>query len=176
MIDTATRPLYQNLTESILPQIRTEAAGVGTYGGSKQSLSQAQAVGRTQEAAGDVSSRLAFESFNADANRRLQALNFVPQLQAGELLPGQVLGGVGAEQQNYDQRLLDEAQQRHQYYANLPYQNLGNFAQYVTMPFGSDQAITRNYPNMSSAEAVLGGSAGIANLIAAVAALRNSGQ
>jgi len=167
-ITAATNPLYRQLTESILPQLGTEAAGVGGFGGSRQSLGQGQAVRGTQEAAGDVGSRLAFDFYNQGENRRLQSAGLIPALNQGAQLPGQVLQGIGDTQQGFDQALIDDAKARYGYQANLPYQNLSNFAQYAALPFGSQQAVTRDYPDLSKAEAILGGTTGIANLITAL--------
>jgi hypothetical protein len=58
-IDASTRPLYQQLTESVLPNVRGSAITAGGFGGSRQGIAEGLAAGRTAQAAGDTASKLA---------------------------------------------------------------------------------------------------------------------
>lgn len=106
-INAATRPIYQNLTETALPAIRGTAVSTGGYGGSREGIAEGLATARADQAAQDVAARMAEDEYNAN----LQALNqrygtnVSAQLQQGQqglTARGQDLASLG---QQYGQNL-----------------------------------------------------------------------
>lgn len=65
-IDAAQRPLYQNLQEQVLPNIRSGAITAGGLGGSRQGIAEGLAAGRTAQAAGDVGSKIVEDLYGAN--------------------------------------------------------------------------------------------------------------
>lgn len=74
-ISAATRPIEQDLMESVLPQLRSSAAGTGNFGSSRAQLGYGLATGRAAQAIGDTSSRIASESYGQGLNALNQAFS-----------------------------------------------------------------------------------------------------
>src|SRR5262245_43819878 len=62
-IDAAVRPIYQNLQEGVLPQLRSGAAAAGQYGSSRQGIAEGLASGRASQAAGDTAAKIAESAY-----------------------------------------------------------------------------------------------------------------
>lgn len=67
-IDAATRPLYDQLTETVLPNVRGGAITAGGFGGSRQGIAEGLAAGRTQRAAGDTAAKIVEDLYGANLN------------------------------------------------------------------------------------------------------------
>lgn len=107
-IDASTRPLYQNLTEQILPSIRGEANTTGNIGSSRQGIAEGLASRGTQQAAGDVASKVAFSGYQSGLDAQMRALGLLPQTIGTQTQGAQAVGAVGDAQQQMTQKLLDE--------------------------------------------------------------------
>lgn len=80
-MNAATRPLYENLQEQVLPNIRHTAIAQGPFGGSRQQIAEGLAAGRTQRAAGDVNARMAQEAYQANlAATNARYINYINAL------------------------------------------------------------------------------------------------
>jgi len=96
--EAATRPIFQNLTEQILPNIRGGAVGAGGFGGSRQGIAEGIASRGALQAAGDVSGDIFSQGFGQSLQALLQGLQLAPQTAGLGLIPGQIMGDVGREQ------------------------------------------------------------------------------
>lgn len=105
----AIAPLIGNLENRLLPQIGTQATRQGAFGGSRQFVQEAEAIG-------DVSGRVT----DAILRNQLGALQLAPQVAQQQLLPGQVLGGVGAQQEERSQAEIDAARERFEFQEFAP--------------------------------------------------------
>jgi hypothetical protein len=171
-IQGATAPIFRQLTEGVLPNIRNEAIGAGGFGGTRQALAEGLATERTARNAQEVAAQIMNQAFQGaqgnaltavglgqqgeqqDLNTQMElarlfgglyggstqagisAASQAPNLVAGLTAPGELLGGVGAQQRSYEQSLLDEAISRFSYNQNLPYQALAEYANQIRGPFG----------------------------------------
>lgn len=114
----AVNPMFQNLSESVLPQIAMQGVGTGTLGGSRNQLAQAQAIERTNAQAMDATSRMYAGAYENEANRQLQALGMGSQIQGMQGTPlatlmqtGQTgLGNMMQGEQAYMNTLLNSGQ------------------------------------------------------------------
>lgn len=119
-IQAAQRPLYQNLTEQILPNIRSDFA-TGGFGGSRQGIAEGLAARGTQQAAGDVGANLANANYQRGQQTLLSALGLAPTVQQTELQPALTTSAVGDVQQNLEQQQLNQAQQNYYLDRFLPF-------------------------------------------------------
>lgn len=96
-IDASTRPLYQNLTNTVLPNIRGGAITAGGFGGSRQGIAEGTAAGQTALAAGDTASKLAGSQYatNVGALQNRYATNVAAD-------QARYATNVNAEQQRLD--------------------------------------------------------------------------
>lgn len=94
----ATRPIFQQLTESVLPSIRGGAIGAGGYGGSRQGIAEGIASRGALQAAGDVTGDIYSRGYGQGLGALQQGLALAPQTAGLGLLPSQIMAGVGEQQ------------------------------------------------------------------------------
>lgn len=111
-IDASVRPIFQNLTEQVLPNIRSEAAIAQPFGGSRQGIAEGLASRGASQAAGDVASKIAFGGFERGLSSLEKNLALLPQTSALQLTPGLTTSGVGDVRQAQEQREISDAAQR----------------------------------------------------------------
>lgn len=140
--DAIARPLQQTLTQQYLPQIDAGAVAAGQYGGARQGVAQNLALQTTQQAIGDQLSKFGSNAYNAGLNSLQQSLAQTPTVQNAGLVPSQIQGSVGDALQQYQQQLLQADIDRYNYYQQLPYQKLQQFAGIVGNPLGTSQVST----------------------------------
>lgn len=120
-ISAATLPLYQNLTENVLPAIRSGAETTGNFGSSRQGIAEGLATGRTAQAAGQVSADIANKGYQSGLDALVKNLALIPQTAQSQLIPGVTTSGVGDVRQALAQKQLEEANLRQIYPQLLPF-------------------------------------------------------
>lgn len=118
--DSLVQDTTRNLTENILPGLRSGSVQSGTYGGSRQGIGEGLAVGRTSDAIAGQVANLNLQGFDRVLNQYNQAQNRLPQTLANQLLPGQVQQNIGDQQRLVDQQNIDAARQRWEFGQNAP--------------------------------------------------------
>lgn len=156
----ATRPVFQQLRESILPQIRDENIISGTLGGGRQGVAEGQAVGRATQQALDATTRMYADALqDAYENVSRVALG-APSIQAGISAPADTLFQSGGIMQDYNQRLLNDEIARFNYYQNQPFDMAERFWRNVSgMPLGQTQTTNPPDARLSPMVGALGGAA-----------------
>jgi len=94
----AIRPLFQQLTESILPSIRSGAINAGQFGSNRQGIAEGIASRGALQTAGDTLSNLFSGAYGQGLNALQGGLQLAPQTAALGLLPGQIMQQVGQDQ------------------------------------------------------------------------------
>lgn len=163
-ITAAQRPLYENLTEQILPNIRDTAVAQG-YGGSRQGVAEGLAAGRTQRAAGDTAAKIVEDLYSTNINATgqrygqninalLGAAGLLPTLQTGAITPALSVSNVGDVQQSQQQAQMDEALRNYNWDVN----RVGDLAQAQELMNllqgfpGSSNVTTANMPKTSTGQ------------------------
>lgn len=152
----AVRPIFQNLTESVLPNIRQESIAAGSAGSTRAGLAEAQAVERTSRAALDATNQLYSNAYGQGLSTLLSGLNLVPQLQQAQLAGPQALAGVGAQERAVEQARLNEEVQRYLFNQAAPYQALQEFGNIVSRPFGGESTSTVEGTPASTTQQIAG--------------------
>lgn len=106
-IDASVRPITQNLTEQVLPSIRSGSIANGGYGGSRSGIAEGLAAGRASQAVGDTAAKVAEGAREANVKAQLQALQLLPQTEQSTLADATTTSGVGDVRQQQAQRELD---------------------------------------------------------------------
>lgn len=112
-IDASTRPLFENLTNTILPQIRSDATMTGNYGSSRQGIAEGQAITGTQKAASDAASNIAFQGYNSGLDAMNRSLGTLSSTLDSQNTAALGIGAVGDVNQQQQQAVLDEALQKY---------------------------------------------------------------
>jgi hypothetical protein len=111
-IDAAVRPLTEQFTQSILPNIRGSENVAGQVGGSRGALAEQQASTNFLRQVGDTSAGMVSENFQNALRQGTQSLFTQPALQASSLLPAQIQAGVGGAERGLKTGQLQEEARR----------------------------------------------------------------
>lgn len=153
----AIRPIFQQLTEGVLPAIRSGARAVGGQGGSRQGIAEGLATSRATQQAGDITSRIFSDAYGQGLSQQAKALALAPQTigQTG-ILPEQLTAAVGEDFSQYQQALLQDAISRHQFEQNKPFMKLNEFFNIVGQGQGGVSKATSQPGEASDLDAALG--------------------
>jgi len=152
-ISSAINPLADNLMETILPGIGRGAGAAGQVGSSRHGLAEAGAIGDFFGQAGDIATNMANTGYNVgldavtgqlDSTRNaqqgasnsllqggLQSLFAAPELSNLAMMPSQILGAVGGQQQAQSQLQLSDQANQHMLQQMMPFmiaQDVANMA------------------------------------------------
>lgn len=138
----ATRPVFQQLRESVLPGIRDAAGEAGAMGSSRQGIAEGLATqGATQQAM-DTSSRIYSDAYNRGLQTFETGLQLSPTVQAMGLQPFNIASGVGAQQRALAQAQKDEAANKFQFEQYEPYMRLAQYLGFVGGSYGGQGTST----------------------------------
>jgi len=181
-VSSAAQPLYQGLTESILPNIRGSAVTTG-YGGSRQGIAEGLAAGRTAQEVGRQGQGIVTSLADAGYGRGLdamgKALGLTSQVQgaqtagadamktaaglAGEQVnPALWTSGVGDVRQALSQAQLQEQTDRFNYAQQLPLLMGKELASLVGGIPGAGSTVTGTGPPAARPNAIMSGLGGAA--------------
>lgn len=117
---SVTQDTTRNLTENVLPGLRSGSVQSGTYGGSRQGIGEGLAVGRTSDAIAGTLADMQMGAFDRGLNMYNAAQNRLPSTLNNMLMPGQTQVAVGQQQQADQQRLIDADMRRHEFEQMAP--------------------------------------------------------
>jgi hypothetical protein len=119
-IDAATRPIFEGLTQQVLPRIRDEARSTGNMGSSKQGVAEGLASQGASRAAGDVGTNIAYQGYQSGLDAMMRNLGLMPQTLNSLTAGAATTGAVGDARQGLDQARLTEEQSRYMQQQLLP--------------------------------------------------------
>lgn len=108
-ISGAITPIENRLMRTVLPGIRSEAAGVGGYGGSRQGIAEGIAIGDATRSAQEAAGRITTDLAQQFADNQLKAIALTPTIQAAQQTPAATVANVGDIRQQMTQAQMDEA-------------------------------------------------------------------
>ena len=158
VIESATRPITQQLTEQTLPAIASGFSRAGRYGSGAMERATSGATEKASQAIGDIASQLAYGDYARERGYQQQAIGqqaqlagMAPQFYAQQFLPSQQLAQVGQAQMALQEPVLAEAIRRYEYQQQLPYQQLQGFLSGVYgTPMGGSQLPTAQQPRTNT--------------------------
>ncbi len=110
--DAAIRPITEQFTQSVLPNIRQGAITAGGFGGSRQGIAEGAASQAFLRQVGDTSAQIQSEAFGQGLDLFGRSLFAAPGTAQLALLPTQLQEAVGIQQQQQQQNLLTEQAQK----------------------------------------------------------------
>ncbi len=154
----AIQPIFRDLTESALPQVRNDALAAGQFGGSRQGIAEGQAIGRAMDTAGNVTSGIYSDAYNRGLSTFSDTLRNMPSLMEAQVLPAQLLSSAGSQQRSFEQALLDEQIARYNYNQSLPFTNLAQYQNFVQGNYGGTSTSTalQNVGGNNGAQTAMG--------------------
>jgi hypothetical protein len=124
MQDVITRGMTENLTQSILPQIRnagTAAGGMYSGGSTRQGIAEGGAIGNTAGSIADALTRMYAGAYESGMGRLGDAINRNQQVMAQQLFGPELLRSVGLQQREMEQARLDESIRQFYTQQQLPF-------------------------------------------------------
>ncbi len=121
--DSATRGIFQDLNQNVLPGIGSEAGATGNVGSSRQGIAQGLAAQGALQTSGDVRGDIFSRAYGQGLNALTQGLNLAPQTANLGLFNSQLQQDVGGQRRGLEQqRLLN------------PFQNAQRFQELLGAP------------------------------------------
>lgn len=158
--NAAVQPIYQNLTQSVLPAISNSAFGSHLTGSSRQGIAEGLATQSANQQAANATSNIYSNAYGQGLNAMGQSLALAPQTQALGAVGPEAQSAVGAQQRAYQQALLDQQVQNYQYNQELPYNKL---ATYLSMIQGNYGGTTTGTNPSGGSGPLMGGLGGAAS-------------
>lgn len=90
-VGAATRPMVEQFTQSVIPQLRSGAVAGGTFGGSRRGLAEGMGAEALARQMGDVASQMGQQAYGQGMQARTQALGMAPQMMQMGFTPGQMM-------------------------------------------------------------------------------------
>lgn len=143
-----TRDATQNLTENILPLLRSSAGASGQFGGTSQQIGEGLAAGRTSEGIADALARMSLDAFSQNLGANQAAIGRAPGLFNLGVAPGDVQANVGAAERGDLQAQINADRERFDFDQNRQLTNLQNFRNLIGQQgtFGGSQTTTSQQP------------------------------
>jgi hypothetical protein len=168
-IDTATRPIQEQLTRYGLPAIRASAEQSGNFGSSRQGIAEGLAEEGAYKAMGDATSKIVSGAYDTNVNAQLKALGLLPSTIGTQTAGDLTTSGVGDVRQAMAQALLGQDVSNFNWDQLAPYlQSKDIIALASGLPGGSTVS-TASQPQRNQLTSALGGAAAGASLGTAIA-------
>lgn len=160
--DAAARPVLQAYNEQLLPSIRQDAIAAGNLGNDRQGVAEGIASRAAMDTIADQSAQIYSDAYGQGLESMARGLTLAPSVAQSQLLPGSVYSGVGAEQQAWQQALIDAEIDRWNYNQGLPWQQLSNYDAMISGNFGGVQNTSQTGKQSGLTSAMMGGLGGAA--------------
>ena len=167
-VEGATRPVWQQLTDYAMPQIRRSYEASGGLGSSRQGIAEGLATGRTAQSSLDTAAKMYSDAYGQGLNTQQSALSMAPSVSALQTASAETLSAVGAQQREMEQAKINEDVNRYTYNQNLPYNKLTDYANLVTKQLGGTGTSTVTAPESSALTTTLGGISTLLPLISSI--------
>ena len=177
--DIEKRESQKAFEQNVLPKLRAAQVAQGSFGGTRGTLLEAQALGDQQRMLGDIQAKGSAAAFK-DARAALEAerlrqgqgatqlANLAPAALSNQLKELGAQQTVGETKQRQAQTALDEAYRQFQLEKQEPYDAMSKYQAVVTgAPLGSTQYAPPAAPPPSLGQTLLGGATTAAGLYGA---------
>jgi len=163
----AVKPIFEQLTQNVLPGIDRGAVQAGGFGGTAQANLQGDAIDRATTRALDASNNVFANAFENSSNRATDLIKSSPFLSSTFSAPGQTQLQAGAVTDSFNQAGVNEDVNRHNFEQTGQFDQLLQYLSALQgVPFG--QSTTAPGPTGPS---FLNGALGGAGLGAAASAI-----
>ncbi len=153
-VNAAIEPVFQQLTQQVLPNVRNSFVGAGGYGGTRQSLAEALAVDAATKSALNTTAQMGNQAYGQGLQTMLGTLGMAPTVGQAQLAPAATMSAVGGQQRELENARLMEEASKYMYNQNLPYNKLMEFMNIVARPYGGQAASTVEAPPVGTPEQI----------------------
>jgi hypothetical protein len=150
--------VFQNVQSKVMPAVNSTFGMAGRYGSGLHA--DAAARGLTEAYAPYAS-----QQYDQGLQRMDNAVGLANSLQDQQMKDYNALNQVGGQQQNLAQQEIGDAQNRFNYYQDLPYNKLAQYMGLVQGNYGGQTTSTVPYNQPSPFGQILGGGLGLLGLL-----------
>lgn len=150
--------VFQNIQSKVMPAVNSTFGMAGRYGSGLHADTAAR--GLTEAYAPYAS-----QQYDQGMNRMDNAVGLANSLSDQQMKDYQALGQVGAQQQNLAQQEIGDAQNRFNYYQDLPYNKLAQYMGLVQGNYGGQTTSTVPYNQPSPFGQALGAGISLLGLL-----------
>lgn len=142
-IRSATNPIMDQFQNAggTLSNIRSHFMSGNSGGsGTREGVATAIASNQLGRTLADMSSGMTMNAYQQAQQNAMQTMGMMPQLLNMQTMPAQLVGQVGAANDNYAQMLLNDQVNRHNFNQNRETAALQNYAQMISGNYGGTQS------------------------------------
>jgi len=127
-METALKPITRSYTESIFPQLSSNAVMSGAYGGDADMIERQKAARSFGETAADTLAKIGYQNYATERQNQLNSGSLIQQGLGIEMLPAQIQAQIGAEQAAMNQEELNAQMAAYQAQQEAPWSGLANLS------------------------------------------------
>ena len=131
MAQAAAKDAYGQLTPA-LAGIRGGAIQSGGYGGGRQGIAEGTAIAGAADAANAAAAGIYSDAYSQGLGHQAQTLGQTGSIIGAGFQPYTALSATGAEQQQREQSLIEDAKARHEFTQSLPYDRLNQYTSAIS--------------------------------------------
>lgn len=117
----AVRPVYDNLLQKVMPNIRGEMVTNGMYGSTSQGIIENQAINDANQLAADTTSKMYAGAYDSGMSRLMQSLGMGETIGKSINVAGSTAQGAGDQAYALEAAQKEEAFQKHMYEQLAPF-------------------------------------------------------
>lgn len=164
LYESASRPIMQNFTNTVLPGIQSQFAAHGRLGSGMQANAVDQATQNLGRTLGDLSAQLYGGNYEAERGRQMTAAGMAPTIAAADYNDMERLANVGAARESLAGQVLQEDIDRFNFEQQAPWDQLGRYASMISGNYGGTRETAQPYYQNRGAN-LLGGAAATAGIL-----------
>lgn len=167
-IQAATRPIWDQLYEGALPQVRDSAERTGNFGSSRQGIAEGVAIGKAAKAANDASAGIVSKAYDTNVDAQMKALGLLPQTTGIQTQGNLTTSAVGDTRQALQQAYLGQDVSNFNYDQMAPFLQSKEILSLLQGLPGGTNLSTASTPQRNPLTSALGGAAAGASLGSAI--------
>jgi hypothetical protein len=153
----ALRPITQQYTESVLPNIRSEAMTAGGFGGTRQGVAEGLASDRFGKAIGDTTSNIYNNAYNQGMTQFSRAIDQAPGALAAGSLPSMMQMQSGELMDTRNQAVINSDIDRWNFEQQLPENKLRDYLSMVQGDYGGTSTSSSETGGSNKTVSAVGG-------------------
>lgn len=152
MLGVQREQAMEALGEDILPMLKSRAvgAGPGGLGSSRQGVAEGRAVEETMDALTQAQAATQLGAYGQGLAQQRYGIGAAPGMAAMELMPSDIMMGVGDVRRGMEQLGIDEEMARHEFEQQEPWTRLERFTvpyQHMSAPYTTTKATQETTPS-----------------------------
>lgn len=145
--NAAVQPITEAYKQNVMPAIQDSAVATGGLGGSRQGVAEGIAAGNYMDAVGNTTANIYNQAYGQGLDQQARMMTMMPQQMNNMMMPGNIYGAVGGQNQQLAQMGINEDIARHNFDQNVEYDRQSQYLNTLAgTPWGGS-SVTGANPN-----------------------------